>query len=75
MSESQTLKHLEGQQNIGIYPLFKYNTSWFIAADDGDRIESAMNFMDDRLLVIIILLNILEWMIFENKLVIFHDTI
>ena len=32
-SDEQILKHLKGQQLIGIYPLLKDNTSWFIAAD------------------------------------------
>ncbi len=32
-SEEQIAKHLKGQQLIGIYPLLKDNTSWFIAAD------------------------------------------
>lgn len=47
MSESQILKHLEGQLHIGIYPLLKDNTSWFIVADfdDGGWMESATNFM------------------------------
>lgn len=33
LSEEQVLKHLEGKQQIGIYPLLKDNTSWFIVAD------------------------------------------
>jgi len=32
-SEEQIAKPLKGQQLIGIYPLLKDNTSWFIAAD------------------------------------------
>lgn len=32
-TEEQIIKHLEGSQLIGIYPLLKDNTSWFIAAD------------------------------------------
>ena len=32
-NEEQIAKHLRGQQLIGIYPLLKDNTSWFIAAD------------------------------------------
>lgn len=32
-SDEQIAKHLKGQQLIGIYPLLKDNTSWFIAAD------------------------------------------
>ena len=32
-SDEQIAKHLRGDQLIGIYPLLKDNTSWFIAAD------------------------------------------
>jgi superfamily II DNA or RNA helicase len=32
-SDSQVTKHLNGEQLIGIYPLLKDNTTWFIAAD------------------------------------------
>lgn len=35
-SNEQIEKHLEGKQQIGIYPLLKDNTSWFIAADFDD---------------------------------------
>jgi superfamily II DNA or RNA helicase len=33
LSDQQIAKHLRGEQLIGIYPLLKDNTSWFIAAD------------------------------------------
>ncbi len=33
LSDVQLLKHLQGEQLIGLYPLLKDNTSWFIAAD------------------------------------------
>ncbi|MFW6223119.1 MAG: TOTE conflict system archaeo-eukaryotic primase domain-containing protein, partial [Bacteroidota bacterium] len=33
LTEEEIRKHLEGQQFIGIYPLLKDNTSWFLAAD------------------------------------------
>jgi len=33
LTNEQILKHLNGDQFIGIYPLMKDNTSWFIAAD------------------------------------------
>ena len=37
-TEEQITKHLVGEQFIGIYPLLKDNTSWFIAADfDGEN--------------------------------------
>ncbi|MDN5210481.1 DEAD/DEAH box helicase family protein [Fulvivirgaceae bacterium BMA12] len=33
LTDQQIIKHLNGQQLIGIYPLLQDNTSWFIAAD------------------------------------------
>ena len=33
LTNQQISKHLNGEQLIGIYPLLKDNTSWFIAAD------------------------------------------
>ena len=33
LSNEQIIKHLQGEQLIGLYPLLKDNTSWFIAAD------------------------------------------
>lgn len=33
LTEPQIKKHLDGHQHIGIYPLLKDNTSWFIVAD------------------------------------------
>ncbi len=33
LTDKQILKHLHGEQLIGIYPLLQDNTSWFIAAD------------------------------------------
>ena len=33
LTNNEIEKHLNGQQFIGIYPLLKDNTSWFIAAD------------------------------------------
>ena len=33
LTDGQIIKHLEGEQLIGLYPLLKDNTSWFIAAD------------------------------------------
>ena len=32
-TDDQLIKHFDGEQLIGIYPLLKDNTSWFIAAD------------------------------------------
>lgn len=38
LTDQQIKEHLTGTQLIGIYPLLKDNTSWFIAADfDGDQ--------------------------------------
>ncbi len=33
LSDQQLLKHLAGEQLIGIYPLLQNNTTWFIVAD------------------------------------------
>src|SRR5690606_21031402 len=33
LTDQQLLKHFNGEQLIGIYPLLQGNTSWFIAAD------------------------------------------
>lgn len=33
LTDRQLQNHLNGQQSVGIYPLFHDNTSWFIAAD------------------------------------------
>lgn len=37
LTDEQIQKHLNGDQFIGIYPLLKDNTSWFIAADFDDE--------------------------------------
>ncbi|MDL2308074.1 hypothetical protein LJC53_00620 [Bacteroidales bacterium OttesenSCG-928-C03] len=38
LTDYEMIKHLKGEQLIGVYPLLKDNTSWFIAADfDGDH--------------------------------------
>ncbi|MEW7277478.1 hypothetical protein ABW636_02655 [Aquimarina sp. 2201CG1-2-11] len=33
LNDNQILKHLDGEQLIGIYPLLQDNTSWFIVSD------------------------------------------
>lgn len=33
LTDQQLMKHLKGEQLVGIYPLLRDNTSWFIAAD------------------------------------------
>lgn len=40
LNNNQILKHLNGEQPIGVYPLLQDNTSWFIVADfDKDNWE------------------------------------
>ena len=40
LNDNQILKHLNGEQLIGVYPLLQDNTSWFIVADfDKDNWE------------------------------------
>ena len=42
LTNAQIIKHLNGEQLIGIYPLLKDNTSWFIAADfDEEKSKSS----------------------------------
>lgn len=47
-TEEQIAKHLNGDHFIGIYPLLKDNTSWFIAADfDGEKwVDESRKFLD-----------------------------
>ncbi len=33
LTDEQLIKHLKGEQVVGLYPLLQDNTSWFIAAD------------------------------------------
>lgn len=33
LTDEQFIKHLNGEQSVGLYPLLQDNTSWFIAAD------------------------------------------
>jgi hypothetical protein len=48
LSEREIEKHLNGEQHIGIYPLLKDNTSWFIVADFDkvDWIEDCKKFIN-----------------------------
>ena len=48
LTEDQIAKHLTGEIFIGIYPLLKDNTSWFIAADfDKEKwVEECLLFLD-----------------------------
>jgi len=47
LTETEIEKHLKGEQFIGIYPLLKDNTSWFIAADfdETNWVEQCRSFM------------------------------
>lgn len=47
LTDDQIIKHLNGEQFIGIYPLLQDNTSWFIAADfdKGDWAFAAQQFI------------------------------
>jgi hypothetical protein len=47
LSDEQFAKHLSGENFIGIYPLLKDNTSWFIAADfdKANWIEECRSFL------------------------------
>jgi superfamily II DNA or RNA helicase len=46
-TEKEIEKHLNGEQHIGIYPLLKDNTSWFIVADFDkvDWVDDCKKFM------------------------------
>ena len=48
LTDEQIQKHLDGSQQIGIYPLLKDNTTWFLAADfDKNNWQSeALTFLD-----------------------------
>jgi len=37
LTDDQIIKHLNGQQLVGLYPLLQDNTSWFIAADFDEK--------------------------------------
>lgn len=47
LTDDQIVKHLSGEQLIGLYPILPDNTSWFIVADfdEGNWIESAHKFI------------------------------
>ncbi len=46
-TDDQLIKHLNGEQLIGVYPLLLNNTSWFIAADFDEQkwIEDSRKFL------------------------------
>lgn len=48
LSDEEIVKHLNGEQLIGLYPLFPDNTSWFIVADfdEGEWIVSSQKFIE-----------------------------
>lgn len=47
LTDDQIVKHLNGEQVIGLYPLLSDNSSWFIASDfdEGDWITSCRKFI------------------------------
>jgi superfamily II DNA or RNA helicase len=47
LTDEQIIKHLKGEQVVGVYPLLKDNTSWFIAADfdEANWIEECRSFI------------------------------
>ena len=47
LTDDQIVKHLNGEQVIGLYPLLSDNSSWFIASDfdEGDWITSCRMFI------------------------------
>jgi superfamily II DNA or RNA helicase len=47
LTDDHLIKHLKGEQIIGLYPLLQDNTSWFIAADfdEADWIEECRKFI------------------------------
>ncbi|MCG8700392.1 MAG: hypothetical protein MI922_20220, partial [Bacteroidales bacterium] len=48
LTDDELIKHLNGEQFIGIYPLLKDNTSWFMVADfDKDNyIDESLKFIE-----------------------------
>ncbi len=46
-SDKQLQRHLLGETTIGIYPLLKDNTSWFIAADFDQEESKKKNWSKD----------------------------
>jgi len=47
LTDDHLIKHLKGEQVVGLYPLLQDNTSWFIAADfdEADWIEECRAFI------------------------------
>jgi superfamily II DNA or RNA helicase len=47
LTDDQLIKHLKGEQVVGLYPLLQDNTSWFIAADfdEADWIEECRTYI------------------------------
>jgi superfamily II DNA or RNA helicase len=47
LTDDQLIKHLKGEQVVGLYPLLQDNTSWFIAADfdEANWIEECRTFI------------------------------
>lgn len=47
LTDDHLIKHLQGEQVVGLYPLLQDNTSWFIAADfdEAEWIEECKSFI------------------------------
>ncbi len=47
LSDTEIAKHLDGRQQIGVYPLLQDNTSWFLVADfdKADWLQEALKFL------------------------------
>jgi hypothetical protein len=47
LTDDHLVKHLKGEQVVGLYPLLQDNTSWFIAADfdEADWVEECRTFL------------------------------
>lgn len=48
LTDDHLIKHLKGEQVVGLYPLLQDNTSWFIAADfdEADWVEECRTFIN-----------------------------
>lgn len=48
LTDEQIIKHLNGEQHIGIYPLLTDNTSYFLVADFDDKnwLEQSISFIN-----------------------------
>ncbi len=49
LTDGRIANHLNGKEIIGIYPLLKDNTSWFIAADFDESIRKGKTWSEECL--------------------------